>query len=208
MYKVKDYWENNHKKKFRKWLTGSHLQELLDFMNIEPFIKKGNHVLNIGVGMGVCTKELFDAGVIVDVLDISEKALGKVRYITENQYLSTNLNHLPKEKYDLAISHLVTQHINDKDLINQIKGVLPALKPNAVFAMQFAFTEGVDYEANYEKLQSAEYQMGGGVIRRLSDMEKIVGESDGKITWISDVRHYNHTIAKWQYIHIKNNNED
>jgi len=204
MGKIKNYWEINHEKKFRKWLTGSHLEELLEYMNIQESIKEGKNILNIGVGMGYCTKELDDVGVLVDVLDISEKALEKVMDITQNQFLASNLSEIPKRKYDLAISHLVTQHINDDTLLNQIRAVLPSLKTNAVFAMQFAFREDVDYEGDYEKHQSQEFQMGGGVIRRLSDMEKIVDEAGGEIVWVSEVRHYNHTVAKWQYIHIKN----
>ena len=204
MNKIKEFWNTKHEINVTKGLTGSHLQEYMIYMNIKKFIKKDNKVLNIGVGLGYCTKELVDEGMLVDVLDISEKAIEKVKGITQSQFLTTDLEKLPKGKYDLVISHLVNQHMNDKDLINQIKHVLPSLKKDGVFAMQFAFVEGVDYEAEHDNLETLHRQQTGGVIRLLSNMEKIVEKSKGRISWISDVRHHNPPItSKWQYIHIQ-----
>ena len=200
MNEIKNFWETKHKINKVKGLTGSHLSELMTYMNIREFIKKDNKVLNIGIGLGYCTKELVDKGMLVDVLDISEKAIEKVKGITQSQFLTTDLEKLPKGKYDLVISHLVNQHMNDNDLINQIKHVLPSLKKDGVFAMQFAFVEGV----NNKNLETLHRQQTGGVLRLLSDMENIVEKSNGRITWISDVRHHKPPIfSKWQYIHIQ-----
>ena len=203
MNKNQLYWEDKHDNNDIAWLSGYHLSDLIDYMNIEGHLKSGNKILEIGIGFGYCTQELVDRGLLVDVLDISEKALERVKFITQNQFLTTDLEHLPKRKYDLVLSHLVTQHMNDRDLSKQIKYVLQSLKKDGIFAMQFAFLEDIDYQAEHETLQTIERQQGGGVIRSLECIQELVNKNNGYISWVSDVRNFDHTIAKWQYVHIK-----
>ncbi len=203
MENVKNFWEDTHINNVKMWLTGSGVKEVWGYMNIIDRIVPQLTVLNIGVGLGVETTELAKEKVTIDVLDISEAALNRVKNITRKGYLASSIEELPINEYDIAVSHLVTQHINDATLADQIKYVVRSLKPYGLFAMQFAFVPDFDYEANYEIKQNEESQKYGGVIRSLQNMEKIITDNGGKITWISDVRHYEHTPTKWQYVHIQ-----
>jgi SAM-dependent methyltransferase len=201
---VKDFWEDAHQKGAQEWLSGTHLNELRINLNLDGLLKPNLNVLNIGVGMGVCTKELVDFGCVVDVLDISDKAIEKVKDITNKQYLASFEHALPRNRYDLVISYLVAQHMNDVNLNRQMKYVIRSLKPSGVFALQFAFIE--DYELmrnDQERIQGEVAETTGGVIRPLEDIQRFVEDNGGFLEWVSDVCHSEHTIAKWQFVHIK-----
>jgi SAM-dependent methyltransferase len=203
MNEVKNFWEDAHINNTRLWLTGSGVQEVWGYMGILDRITPNLKVLNIGVGLGVETNQLSSKKVIIDALDISEAALNRVKGVARKCYLASAIDELPVDEYDIAVSHLVTQHINDATLADQIKYVVRSLKPDGILAMQFAFLLETDYEGRYNEIQNEESQKGGGVIRRLQDIEKIATDNGGKITWISDVRDYEHTPTKWQYVHIQ-----
>lgn len=198
---VKNFWETAHKNNDTKWLTGSNLKDVWEPMNIMNKLMPNIKILNIGVGLGNETIQLQKYKVTIDALDISETALDRVKSITRNQFLSSNINNLPTNEYDLAVSHLVTQHINDKELNNQLKYVISSLKHNGVFAMQFAYVDNANNVS-----QNDEYQMAGGIIRKLEDIENFVKNNNGYISWVSEPKIFDHTTPKWQYIHIKKNN--
>jgi len=206
---IKEFWETAHKNNEELWLTGSYLQQVWEPMTILNRLSPGIKVLNIGVGMGRDTIELHSKGVIVDVLDISDTALERVKPQTRNRYLTSNLNELPNDEYDVAVSHLVTQHMRDEDLIEQIKNVVSSLKPDGVFGMQFAFindtSEDKEHLNNvYKDVLSVPNDRKGHMFRSLSKMKDIVETLCGaKITWVSNIRSYPNTPIKWYYIHIK-----
>jgi len=126
-------------------------------------------ILNIGIGTGAETIELSKHNVIIDVLDISEIAINKVKDITRNQYLSSNIENLPINEYDIAVSHLVSQHIDDDELNKQIKYVLRSLNTTGTFAMQFAFNDDND-----NKTHDLDSQKHGNICRSLSEMDSII----------------------------------
>lgn len=201
---VKDFWENAHKNSMQEWLSGTHLRELKINLQLDDLLKENIEVLNIGVGLGVCTKELVEMGCTVDVLDISDIAIEKVKDITRKQYLASYEHALPKNKYDLVISYLVSQHMNDVNLNRQLKYVIRSLKTTGTFALQFAFIDDYELMKNDQKrIQGEIAETTGGVIRPLEDIQRFVEENGGYITWTSDVVHSEHTIAKWQFVHIK-----
>jgi len=203
MEDVKNFWEDAHINNTKLWLTGSGVEEVWGYMNIIDRIEPNLMVLNIGVGLGVETTELTKKGVIIDVLDISEAAINRVKNITRKGYLASSIEELPINEYDIAVSHLVTQHINDATLADQIKYVVRSLKPDGIFAMQFAFLQDFDYEGKYDQIQNEDSQRGGGVVRSLDNIKKIVTSNGGQITWVSEIRNYDHTPTKWMYVHIK-----
>jgi len=198
--KIIEFWNKAHTENNRTWLSGSDLEGVWGALNILNRLIPGITILNIGVGLGDETISLSQKNVIVDVLDISQVALERVKDKTRHQYLSSNIYQLPINEYDIAVSHLVTQHMNDEDLNEQVKFVLRSLKPNGIFAMQFAFVNDNDVVP-----QGEISQMHGGVIRKLSEIEKIVINNNGYLSWISDVTKWAHTPARWQYVHIKQN---
>lgn len=202
---IKEFWETAHKNNEELWLTGSYLNGVWSPMNLMNKLKSYIRILNIGVGLGRETMELKEKNVIVDVLDISETALNRVKNITRNQFLSENLNTLPVNEYDVIVSHLVTQHMSDNDLNEQLKYVIPSLNENGVFGMQFAFINDNDTdELNrvYNNVLTLEKEKKGHMFRTLDQMKKMIDENNGIITWVSDIVNYSHTPIKWYYINI------
>jgi SAM-dependent methyltransferase len=208
---INDFWEEAHQKNEELWLTGSYFGEVWGSLDIVSKFLPGITVLNIGVGLGRDTQELSSKGAVVDVLDISQTALNRVKDITRNQYLSSNLGTLPINEYDIAVSHLVTQHMNDEDLAKQIRYVTRSLKSTGIFAMQFAFINDTpedknSYDLVYGSIMDRPPEQRGHMFRTLDQMKHIVETvCDGKISWVSDIRTYEHTPIKWYYIHIKKN---
>lgn len=195
------YWEGRHLQNDPVMLTGFHIDEVWTWLNINNYLIPTTIVLNIGVGLGYCTKELWDLGLSVDVLDISHAAIGRVMDCSNNQYLSENIEKLPMNVYDLAVSHLVTQHIDDIELDRQIFYVLQSLKKDGIFAMQFAILPGDNRKM--EERQTIIQQRAGGVTRTLSEIRSITERAGGYLHWNSEERVYEHTLIRWQYIHIK-----
>ena len=203
MSEIFDFWEKNHEEWDTmgdpKYLTGSKFNEVWSKMNISNILKPNLNILNIGVGLGYETIELSKKEVIIDVLDISKNAVNRVKDITRNQYISTDIENLPIEEYDIVVSHLVSQHMNNEDLDKQIKYVIRGLKKDGVFAMQFAF--GGENEFNEPNIINK--QMQGHVFRTFPEMENIVTDNGGYIIWKSDEIRFSHTKIKWYYVHIK-----
>jgi 2-polyprenyl-3-methyl-5-hydroxy-6-metoxy-1,4-benzoquinol methylase len=99
---IQDFWELNHQQKienYKFWLTGSLGPEVWRYLSIEDRILPGKIVLNIGVGLGHCTKALAKRGCIVHALDISENALEKVRDVVTHTWLPSSLQEIPAEHF-------------------------------------------------------------------------------------------------------------
>ena len=137
------WWDKTHEGKDIMWTTDTSGEGVWKNLKVKDLIKTSKTVLDIGVGLGRGTKDLYNEGLEVHGLDISIVALNKVKPFTKNQYLPTD--ELPKNYFDLAISHLVAQHMCDEDLLEQMKKVILSLKPSGIFAMQFASFKDCNY---------------------------------------------------------------
>jgi ubiquinone/menaquinone biosynthesis C-methylase UbiE len=199
---IKDFWEDCHENNSIRYLTGSTGKEIWQELKIEKMIYPSAKVLNIGVGTGQCTNDLKSVGVDVSALDISEKALFKVADICEEVFLP--YTDLPYHYFDLAISHLVAQHMNDIDLIAQIKNVLPSLKRFGIFAIQFAFPLTVSSKENNI---DEEIQMQAGSISRTKEqIIKIVKKAKGRINFMEVSREFPEYGSGWLTVHVMRNN--
>jgi len=134
----------------------------------------------------------------VYALDITATALEKVKGLTKGEWL--NPEALPDKFFDLAISHLVTQHIDNKTLEGQIRNVLRSLKRKGLFAMQFADQINGTTDETYN--ETLEYQQGGGVCRSPDMMRAVIEGSGGKIVWMSQPRDFVDFGSRWFYLHI------
>ncbi len=132
------FWDEAHSRDEICNLTGTSGPKEWQTLRAVDFVKPGRRVLNIGVGLGKGTFDLVAAGCRVSVLDISLVALNRVRQKVEAAYLPENLASLPDRHFDLALSHLVVQHMSDADFAVQLKHVIRSLKEDGVFALQFA----------------------------------------------------------------------
>ena len=199
---IREWWDYHHESRgdYQQWLTGSAGPEVWRNLNIDKLIKPDKVVLNIGVGLGYCTRELARRKCVVHALDISPVALRRVEPFTAKTWLPSTLLDIPENTFDLAISNLVTQHMADEDLLEQISGVLKSLKPTGVFAMQFAFA--LDKKQNDLTNPSAELIKTGGVGRSLEGMTCLVDRAGGSIVWASRIALFPHMGSGWYAIHI------
>ncbi|MHC4475127.1 MAG: methyltransferase domain-containing protein [Planctomycetota bacterium] len=186
------------------YLTGSKGSDVWDRLNIEDKVVPGQVVLNIGVGLGYCTEELARRKCVVHALDISETALDRVRHVAARTWLPGRLDELPADFFDLAISNLVTQHMNDDDLFEQMSAVLRGLKPDGIFAMQFAYSlngQYDSYKANPATMKA------GGVYRSLTKMNLLATKARGRIIWADKIGNCPEWNNGWYGIHIVRNDE-
>jgi len=170
-------------------------------LKISRRIVPGKSVLEIGVGDGTDVKKLHAKGLAVHALDITPAALKKVEAFSEKLWLESQIELLPEKYFDVAISHLVAQHISNETLSRQIRCVLQSLKPRGLFAMQFA--DRINGTPNESYREDLEVQRAGGVCRSLEMMKKIVQSGGGRIVWVSKARNFPEYGSRWFYIHIR-----
>ena len=132
-----DFWEDNHNKNDNYWLTGSLAEEIFNTHELKDVVNK--KVLEIGIGLGYFTKELFLLNNQVYACDISQNALNRVRDFSKT-YLTQELKIV--EPVDLAICHLVFQHCDDTEIERIINDV--NLTQDGVFTFQFAYLRDDD----------------------------------------------------------------
>ncbi len=198
------FWEEAHADNKQYELTGASPKAILKFLNIsEDILSNTRSCLVIGVGFGHETRYLAGLGINVSVLDISKNALQRVQDITLYQYLPNQLRLMHNNSFDLIISHLVTQHMSNKDLENQVRHCIRALKPEGIFAMQFASKRKDDVGGVIDIKATLQKQKDGLVSRSLPYMEKITADSGGKLTWRSFPIYFPHLKHSWVGIHIK-----
>jgi len=191
---VRQWWDACHsgshpEKDF--FLTGHQGPEVWQHLQVRDMLAPGLNVLNIGVGQGHCTRNLAGLGCRVAVLDISPLALEKVREATWAGYLAGNLEKtpseggLPENSFDLALSFLVTQHMEHTGLEQQLKAVICALKPEGIFAIQYAFP--LDPQT-YPADDIPDRCKVGGVVRTPEVFEDMVRRAGGHTE-----RHWEHS---------------
>ncbi|AFN75411.1 hypothetical protein MROS_2181 [Melioribacter roseus P3M-2] len=198
---IREWWEENHKYDEPFLLSGTPGREVWRALGITDYINAQKKILNIGVGLGHCTKELSNIGAEVHALDISLTALKRVEKYIKKGWTPDELPHLPVNYFDLAISHLVAQHMSDTDLLNQIKYVIKSLKKDGFFAIQIAFP----LQEEYQFREDFEIQKWGGVLRTLEHINELVEKGGGKILWVDNIAEFNEFDTGWYGIHIVKN---
>lgn len=168
---LKDYWNEQHVLRNKKALTGSSLEQYCEFFGITKEFLKGKKILEVGVGLGRATAELRELVEILNVLDISDVALYNVSHLID---LGINdSKELPYGYYDVAISYLVAQHMNDSDLIIQMENIIRSLTKDGIFYIQWA-----DANSHADKI-TIELEQGGGVLRTIEEMTQLVTYAGG-----------------------------
>ncbi len=198
---LKDWWETNHQEDEPFLLSGTPGKDVWKELNILDDITANKKILNIGVGLGYCTKEMAAIGATVHALDISTAALQRVQNFVKGTWLPDQLASLPENYFDLAISHLVAQHMSDADLIDQIKSVVRSLKPGGFFAIQISFAKQKDYQF----AESFDVQKWGGVHRSLYQINDLVNKAEGQIGWVDIIGDFPEFEVGWYGVHIIKN---
>jgi SAM-dependent methyltransferase len=200
------WWDRAHKNDALIWLSGYSGPEIWERLEVDPLLSPKAVVLNIGVGLGYCTHALSGRGCTIHALDISDVALNRVRSIA-TPWLADNVASLPINTFDVALSHLVVQHMLDDALLPQMKAVIKSLKPNGIFALQFA--KYTDKQSQNKPITSMAAK-GGGVLRTVEAMESMAIEAGGEIA-LSVPKEFSETGGwawhesgwAWHVIHIR-----
>lgn len=194
---MEDFWNRAHFDAHPFWLSNTPGSQIWSTLEVPEDMLHGATILNIGVGTGLCSRELARVANKLHVLDISPIALKRVADIA-TLWLPSQLDSLPAETFDLAISHLVAQHMSDDDLIVQFKAVLKSLKPDGFFAVQFA--SPLD-ECSSDSRDVVEQKC--GMVRRSQDrIQHLIRESGGKIKKIWDGPEYPEFMMAWTMVHV------
>jgi len=197
---TRDWWESCHKKDHKFWLSGTNPQKIWESLKIAHLIIPGTIVLNIGVGLGYDTFELAKHGCIIDALDISETALARVMIVVSRIWLTSQIQDLPPNTYDLVISHLVAQHMSNQDLSEQITHVIRSLKSSGVFAIQFAYP----LNGKIDILNEDELHIKSGAVVRTMDMFKeMVLKAGGRIAWSQELERFPDYGLGWYGVQIQ-----
>jgi SAM-dependent methyltransferase len=180
---IQDFWEQAHERNDEGWLTGSPGLDEWTNLDVVPRVLPGVRVLNIGVGLGRGTLDLAAQGCRVTAVDISSKALDRVRSRVAAVCPADNLQALPSASFDLALSHLVAQHMSDADLQTQFTHVMRSLADTGLFAVEF-----ITYweQSEPSMRDNLEWRKRGGVGRTLGHMCDLSERAGGRVirAWI------------------------
>lgn len=207
---IKKHWERFHTERDGGALTGSTFKDINDFFNLSSYIKKDAVVLNIGVGLGYATKYYSEAGCRVYALDISETALESVDQWTEEGFLHKNCDSLPTSMFDVAISHLVTQHMSEEDILFQFPNVIRSLKDTGILFVQFAGSD-IMRENNISdtivgNLDDGENgvvsMLGGRMVRTPDYAASLINRCGGKVIYTSQLRRFPVYKSYWYYLKV------
>jgi len=188
------FWERAHAAEKRLWISGTDPLEIWARLTVMPLLRPGARVLNIGVGTGACTRALATGGMAVSVLDISRTALEKVKDVAGG-WLASELEAIPSRIFDVALSHLVAQHMNNADLERQMRAVFRALKLGGIFAIHYV--ESFDGEDTHN--ETDEGVRAGGVLRSPAFFATMVQRSGGKVVWDQPREKWG---ATWRVAHL------
>jgi hypothetical protein len=140
-----------------------------------------------------------ERGCKVHALDISPLALKRVEDVA-TAWAASELDKLPSDTFDVAISHLVAQHMLDSDLSAQLVAVIRSLKQDGVFAMQFMKPA---QEVQGKTPQTRGSAKGGGVFRTPEMIERMVRAAGGRVVRSVPKEQSQENRWAWQVVHIK-----
>jgi 2-polyprenyl-3-methyl-5-hydroxy-6-metoxy-1,4-benzoquinol methylase len=136
MKNAENFWNEKHKKTVKYWLTGTKLKKLWDWHELECPI--GQTTMEIGVGMGHLVKTMAASKNKVYAVDISQVALDKLAEITENRYLTKDMDSIPDSTMDFIVCHLVLCHCDTPMVEYLIKQAIRTLKSGGVASFHTA----------------------------------------------------------------------
>lgn len=195
---TRSFWDEQHRIQHSGNLTGSSPEDELGNLRAMRFVQEGARVLNIGVGMGHTTEFLLGSGCEVSVHDIAAVAMEPFKGRAQT-YLPEELPLLPTRYFDLVLSHLVMQHMNDEALVPQIRHVIRSLGKDGIFAFQFA--TGWDQTRKTFRF-SEEVHEALPYCRTLGWMSDIVEAAGGVIVFAELAANFEKYKFAWYVAHV------
>lgn len=202
-----DTWKGYHKSGHAPALTGTSFEHMARYYELDGILFKGMNVLEVGVGLGLCAKGFYERGCKVFALDICEEAFHRIRDYIVGSYLHEKVEELPEAFVDLAVSHLVTQHMSESDILRQFPAVIKSLKPSGIFRVQFAGSDIAEENNIKETIvgmpaDNKVSMLGGRMVRTPEYAEAIVNSCGGKVTRKSDTRHFPQYKSYWYWMEV------
>ena len=139
MEQVVEFWKTAHREKQRKWLTGGGAAAVVKHLGVGRLVAPAKGIMEIGVGTGLCVRELASKGCRMIAVDICEEALADLQSVAEC-YLVTD--ELPVNVVDLAISRHLVQHMDTDTLRHHLTYVHAALRPGGIYALETPWVIG------------------------------------------------------------------
>jgi predicted TPR repeat methyltransferase len=174
----KNFWENKHTNADRWWLTGTQFDSLLEFHDLSQEDIKNKKVLEIGVGLGICTQTLYKLADELFCADISEVALERVKPFSKLQYHTNDIKLIPS--VDIAVCHLVFQHCTDLEITRIINDV--NLTDAGIFSFQFASLKDNIITPTMQDL----INKGSHFFRSVDTVKKIIDQTNKELIYISE----------------------
>jgi len=173
-------------------------------LGIQKFLLPDTNILEIGVGLGKDIKELNKLGINVYALDICEEAMKVIQNVIKGYWLHSTLDDLPSNFFDVCISHLVSQHMNNDDFKDQLKNVIRSLKSTGRLAIQYAQAKVDNSVAQLSEIDMLGAEMMGGVLRTVNEVKMLVENSGGYILQDFEMRKGPNWV--WRCVHIGRKN--
>lgn len=204
---MRENWQRYHQEQKVTALTGSGLDSYHRYHGLTPrSYAPGTVVLEVGVGLGRAVREAFKMGCRVSVLDICRRALETVNDVCDGLYLHEEIDKLPSDTFDLITHHLVTQHMSDGDLKDQLPHLIRALKPIGRLHIQWAgsdvpgendLTDSIVGEEGKPDEINTPSMMGGRMVRSERHATELIEAAGGRVVRITDRRSWKQYASTW-----------
>lgn len=204
---ITETWRGFHKSGYVPALTGTGFDHMVKYYELEGVLHKGTAVLEIGVGLGLCVKGFHERGCRVSALDICDEAFKGIRGFIDGAYLDEHVEDLPESAFDLAISHLVTQHMSETGLLGQFPAVIRSIKPTGRFFVQFAGSD-IPEENNIAETivgtpaDNRVSMLGGRMVRTHDYAERLVNRCGGKVNRVAGMRRFPQYKSYWYWMEV------
>lgn len=176
---LREYWRGHHANANHHLLSGYTGTATWNNLKVADKIVAGSHILEIGVGLGYSVREMASKSVKVSVMDIVPEAFECVKDVVEATYLAGELDKLPKNYFDLVISHNTSCHQSDNALREQIKAVVQSLKPAGIFALGVAGKGLKPWSNDFEPKSEIEILEAGAKTRSEEKIKQVVSDAGG-----------------------------
>ena len=187
------FWEKQHQIKNRSTLSGCTYGETVRYLQLIPHINRDAKVLEVGVGLGYVTQELYVLTAGVWALDISNEALERVRPYIRSGYLVEQMVALPSDFFDVVICHNLIQHIPTELLREELSHLIRSIRPEVgVIAVEFVSGDDIQDSGDVVRdeftagsyLRSVEFMKGlveslGGICELKSSDSCKIGQVTG-----------------------------